>query len=86
LDRRKILPNLPVLTVPLRQPTECLLGERLQVFVDCSAREEGKPRAQDATSTLAVGGERPDELRRSIAWGLLIVLVVEAYIASRTYA
>jgi len=48
--------------------------------------KEGKPREEDATATLAAGGERPDELWRSIAWGLLIVLVVETYIANRTYA
>ncbi|MFI5454523.1 MAG: BatA domain-containing protein [Isosphaerales bacterium] len=47
---------------------------------------DNKPRAQQATATLAAGEERPDELWRSIAWGLLIVLVAETFVANRTYA
>jgi hypothetical protein len=43
-----------------------------------------KPR--EASATLAAGVERPDELWRPIAWGLLIVLIVEMLIANRTHA
>ncbi|HKI20579.1 MAG TPA: hypothetical protein VKA15_22005, partial [Isosphaeraceae bacterium] len=48
--------------------------------------KENQPREQRAAATLAAGEERPDELWRSIAWGLLIVLVAETFVANRTYA
>ena len=35
---------------------------------------------------LATAGERPDELWRTVAWALLIVLVLETFVANRTYA
>jgi Aerotolerance regulator N-terminal len=38
------------------------------------------------SESLAVSGERPDELWRMVAWVLLIVLVVETFVANRTYA
>jgi hypothetical protein len=36
--------------------------------------------------SLAATGERPDELWRTVAWVLLIVLLVETYVANRTHA
>jgi len=48
--------------------------------------KENKPREEVVAATLAAGGERPDELWRTIAWGLLIVLVAEMFVANRTYA
>jgi hypothetical protein len=36
--------------------------------------------------SLAVAGERPDELWRTVAWVLLIVLLVETYVGNRTHA
>jgi Aerotolerance regulator N-terminal len=38
------------------------------------------------SATLASGSERPDELWRAVAWVLLIVLVVETFVANKTYA
>jgi len=35
---------------------------------------------------LAAGSERPDELWRAVAWILLIVLVIETFVANKTYA
>jgi hypothetical protein len=45
-----------------------------------------EPRVEAAGATLAAGVERPDEIWRSIAWGLLIVLVAETFVANRTHA
>jgi hypothetical protein len=44
------------------------------------------PRPEDGPGTLATAGERPDELWRTVAWALLVVLVVEMFVANRTYA
>jgi len=41
---------------------------------------------ENAPEILAAGGERPDELWRTVAWALLVVLVVETLVANRTYA
>jgi hypothetical protein len=38
------------------------------------------------SASLAAGSERPDELWRAVAWVLLIVLVVETFVANKTYA
>jgi Aerotolerance regulator N-terminal len=40
----------------------------------------------EGSQSLAGTGERPDELWRAIAWALLIVLVLETFVANRTYA
>jgi hypothetical protein len=48
--------------------------------------EARKKPAREARATLAAGGERPDELWRPLAWTLLIVLVVETFVANRTPA
>jgi hypothetical protein len=40
----------------------------------------------DEPDSLAAGNERPDEFWRTIAWALLVVLVVEMFVANRTYA
>jgi hypothetical protein len=42
--------------------------------------------ADERSEALAPSGERPDELWRTVAWVLLIVLVVETFVANRTYA
>jgi len=47
---------------------------------------ENKPRDPVVRATLAAGVERHDELWRPIAWGLLIVLVAEMFLANRTHA
>ncbi len=41
---------------------------------------------EDGRDTLAPTGERPDELWRTVAWALLVVLLVELFVANRTYA
>lgn len=46
----------------------------------------GKPFEENLPGAPAAGEERPDELWRSIAWALLIVLVAETFVANRTYA
>ncbi len=38
------------------------------------------------SASLAAGSERPDELWRAVAWVLLIVLVVETFVANKTHA
>jgi len=43
-------------------------------------------RDEDGPDALAAMGERPDELWRTVAWVLLVVLVVELFVANRTYA
>ncbi len=43
-------------------------------------------REEDGADNLAATGERPDELWRTVAWALLVVLVVELFVANRTYA
>jgi aerotolerance regulator-like protein len=50
------------------------------------AAKEKRPREVKASATLAAGRERPDEIWRPIAWGLLIVLVAETFLANRTHA
>ena len=57
------------------------------------ARPTGCPQANEerltrgsGAETLAAGGERPDELWRTVAWALLVVLVAEMFVANRTYA
>jgi hypothetical protein len=45
------------------------------------------PSAEQALSeNLAAGSERPDEFWRAVAWALLVVLVVETFVANKTYA
>jgi hypothetical protein len=41
---------------------------------------------REGPDSLATAGERPDELWRTVAWVLLVVLVVEMFVANRTYA
>jgi hypothetical protein len=41
---------------------------------------------QSLSEGLAAGGERPDEFWRAVAWALLFVLVIETFIANKTYA
>ncbi len=41
---------------------------------------------EDGSKNLAAAGERPDEFWRAVAWALLIVLVLETFVANRTYA
>jgi hypothetical protein len=38
------------------------------------------------SESLAAGSERADEFWRAVAWALLIVLVIETFIANKTYA
>src|SRR6202034_1245872 len=40
----------------------------------------------EGLKSLATAGERPDELWRAVAWALLIVFVLETFVANRTYA
>ena len=46
--------------------------------------EARKGQPQQARASIAAGREQPDELWRPIAWGLLIVLAVETFVANRT--
>jgi Aerotolerance regulator N-terminal/von Willebrand factor type A domain len=41
---------------------------------------------EDESKSLAGTSERPDEFWRTIAWALLVVLVLETFVANRTYA
>ena len=40
----------------------------------------------EASEIVGGGGERPDEFWRTVAWTLLIVLLLETFVANRTYA
>ena len=50
---------------------------------DAGASDQDEPERQ---LNVAPGGERPDELWRAVAWILLIVLVIETFVANKTYA
>ena len=41
---------------------------------------------QSLSEAPAAGSERPDEFWRAVAWALLFVLVIETFIANKTYA
>jgi hypothetical protein len=45
-----------------------------------------KNQPTQARASIAAGPEQPDEIWRPIAWGLLIVLVLETFVANRTHA
>jgi hypothetical protein len=47
---------------------------------------ENKQQEPTVLSMLSAGVERPDELWRPIAWGLILVLVAEMFLANRTHA
>ena len=50
---------------------------------DSPASDTGK---RTLAAGLASGSERPDEVWRTVAWVLLFVLVIETFIANKTYA
>jgi hypothetical protein len=41
---------------------------------------------QSPSEAPAAGSERPDELWRAVAWALLVVLVIETFVANKTHA
>lgn len=45
-----------------------------------------QPRRTELAAVHAAGSERPDEFWRPIAWALLVVMVVEVFLANKTYA
>jgi hypothetical protein len=50
------------------------------------ATQPGDLERSDRSSRLAAGSERPDEMWRTVAWILLFVLVIETFVANKTYA
>jgi hypothetical protein len=58
---------------------------KLREFFELEGAAEKTPN-QDRPESLAAGSERPDEFWRAVAWVLLAVLVIETFVANKTYA
>ncbi len=58
----------------------------LREFYGLSDTGASNPDESERPPNLAAGSERPDELWRAVAWILLIVLVIETFVANKTYA
>jgi Aerotolerance regulator N-terminal len=71
---------------PAESEIERTTAKNLREVYRLPDSKEIGPRKDRPPETLAAGGERPDELWRSVAWALLIVLVAETFVANRTYA
>jgi len=77
---RALVRNVDAAESEIERTTVAKLREayRLPQGTQSDSRDEDRP------DTLAAAGERPDELWRTVAWVLLIVLVVEMFVANRT--
>jgi hypothetical protein len=71
---------------PRESEIERTTAEKLREFYSLPEGQSTKQDDENAAETLAAGGERPDELWRTVAWTLLVVLVIETLVANRTYA
>jgi hypothetical protein len=59
---------------------------KLRAFYALPDAPPGHSPEQALSESLAAGSERPDEIWRSVAWALLAVLVIETFVANKTYA
>ena len=71
-------PPSPRSSAPRWPSSASIIGSR--------GRQDSRTRGSGARERWPPTGERPDELWRTVAWVLLIVLVVEMFVANRTYA
>ena len=60
--------------------------EKLREAYRLPAAAGNDPEKDPHLQSPAAGSERPDEVWRTVAWILLIVLVVETFVANKTYA
>jgi hypothetical protein len=59
---------------------------KLREFYGLPDATPGPSPDQALSESLAAGSERPDEFWRAVAWATLIVLVIETFVANKTYA
>ena len=71
---------------PTESDIERTTANHLREVYRLPQSKESGARADRPPETLAAGSERPDELWRSVAWVLLIVLVADTFVANRSYA
>jgi hypothetical protein len=71
---------------PAESDVERTTLAKLREFYRLPDANEGNPLEGEHPQSLAPGSERPDELWRAVAWALLIVLVIETFVANKTYA
>ena len=79
---RALVRNVDTAESEIERTTEAKLREAYRL----PQATKSDPGPDDGPDSLATAGERPDELWRTVAWMLLVVLVVEVFVANRTYA
>ncbi len=77
-----IVRNVDVLESDVERTTFAKIRETYRL-PDSPASDTGK---HSLSAELEAGSERPDEMWRTVAWILLFVLVVETFVANKTYA
>jgi hypothetical protein len=82
VDGRALVKNVDTAESDVERTTEA----RLREFYGLPRGTARDARAADEPDSVATAGERPDELWRTVAWALLAILVVEMFVANRTYA
>jgi hypothetical protein len=70
---------------PAESDVERTTIARLREFYRLQGTAEKTPN-QNRPDSLATGSERPDEFWRAVAWVLLLVLVIETFVANKTPA
>ncbi len=81
-DDRAVVRNVDAAESEIERTTAARLRE---VYGLPQGRQNDRRQEEEATA-LAAAGERPDEVWRAVAWVLLAVLVVEMFVANRTYS
>ena len=82
VDGKAIVRNIDVTESDIERTTASGLREHYRL----PEVSEGDALVDEASEIGAGGGERPDEFWRTVAWALLIVLLLETFVANRTYA
>lgn len=80
-DGRAVVRNVD----PAESDVERTTAAKLREFYRLPEGRGGDDRPKDEAATLAAEGERPDEHWRAVAWVLLAVLVLEMFVANRSY-
>ena len=81
-DGRAVVRNVDAAESEIERTTAARLRE---VYRLPQGRKNDHRQEEEATA-LAAAGERPDEVWRAVAWVLLAVLIVEMFVANRTYS
>jgi hypothetical protein len=81
-DGRAVVRNVDAAESEVERTTAARLRE---VYRLPQGRQDDRRREEEAPA-LAAAGERPDEVWRAVVWVLLAVLVVEMFVANRTYS